>query len=135
MEVSADGFKDELKNRTALLGASGDRRPDPLEPAPSSFAPRALGYVSVDDHEANRLLGQVVGRLEAGCRDKPDVACTVFPKATSEIGRLRCAGHVHDGRSTQRLAQQFQRGCERLSSCFAHLKAVRDRPGGSNSPR
>ena len=32
MEVRADGFKDELKNRTALLGASGDRRPDPFEP-------------------------------------------------------------------------------------------------------
>ena len=58
MEVGADGFEEELKNRSALLGASGDRRPDPLEPAPSSFAPRALGYVSVDDHEANRLLGQ-----------------------------------------------------------------------------
>ena len=86
MEVSADGFKDELKNRTALLGASGDGRPDPLEPAPPGFAPRALGYVPVDDHEANRLLGQVVGRLDAGCRDKPDVARAVFPKAASEIG-------------------------------------------------
>src|SRR4051794_12095920 len=104
MEVRANGFKDELENRTALLGASGDRRPDPLEPAPSCFAPRALGDVSVDDHEANRSLGQVVGRLDAGSRDKPDVARTVFPKAASEIGRLRRAGHVLDGHTTPRPA-------------------------------
>ena len=71
MEVGSDGFKEELKNRTALLGASGDCRPDPLEPAPSSFASRALGYVSVDDHEANRLLGQIVGRLDAASWPTP----------------------------------------------------------------
>src|SRR4051794_33979624 len=100
MEIRTDGFEEELKDRTALLGASGDRRPDPLQPAASGFASRALGYVSVDDHEANRLLGQIVGRLDAGGRDESDVACTVFPKATSEIGRVRCVGHVLDGCST-----------------------------------
>jgi len=73
MEASADGFEEEVKNRTALLCASGDDHPDPLEPALASFATRTLGYVSVDDDEAYRLLRQIVGRLDAGRCYESDV--------------------------------------------------------------
>ena len=80
MEAGADGFEEEIENRATLLGASGDYRPDPLEPALASFATRTLGYVPVDDYEANRLLRQIVGRLDAGCCYKPDVTPPCFLK-------------------------------------------------------
>ena len=122
MEAGTDGFEEEIKNRATLLGASGDDRPDPLEAMLASFTSRALGYVSVDDHEANRLLGQIVGRLDARRCYKPDVTRTVFLEATGEICRLRCTGHALDGCSTQRLAKEFQRGCERLG--FGEVAAM-----------
>ena len=114
MEASADGFEEEVENRTALLCAGGDDRPDPLEPAPASFATRTLGYVSVDDDEANCLLRQIVGRLDAGRCYESYVIRPMFFEATGKIGRLDCARDIHDGCSTQRLAKEFQRGCERL---------------------
>ena len=114
MEAGADGFEEEIENRATLLGASGDYRPDPLEPALASFATRTLGYVPVDDYEANCLLRQIVGRLDAGCCYEPDVTRAVFLEATGKICRLGCARDILDGCSTQRFASNFQRGGERL---------------------
>ena len=51
---------EKVEHATALLDAGGDHRPDSLTPALARFAARALGDASVDDHEANRLFGQVV---------------------------------------------------------------------------
>ena len=114
MEAGADGFEEEIEYRATLLSARGDYRPDPLEPALASFATRTLGYVAVDDYEANRLLRQIVGRLDARCCYEPDVTRAVFLEATGKIRRLGCARDILDGYSTQRLASNFQRGGERL---------------------
>ena len=114
MEAGADGFEEKIEDRATLLGASGDNRPDPLEPAPTGFATRTLGYVSVDDYKANRLLRQIVGRLDTGCCYEPDVTRAVFLEATGKIRRLGCARDTLDGCLTQRFASNFQPGSERL---------------------
>ena len=124
MEAGADRFQKEIENRAPLLGASRDYRPDPLEPAPACFASRTLGYVPVDDHEANRLFRQIVGWLDAGRGYEPDVTRAVFREATSKILRLGCAGNILDGCLTQRFASNFQRGGKRLRR---HEVAAMDR--------
>ena len=78
------------------------------------FAPRSLGDVPVDDHKANGLLGQVIGRLDAGRRDKPDVPRAVFLEATGKVFRLGCGRNVFDGCSAQHVAENLQRGGDRL---------------------
>ena len=114
MEAGANGFEKEIENRATLLGAGRDDCPDPFEPALASFASRSLRYMSVDDHEANGLLGQIVGRLDAGRCDKPDVTLAVFLEATGEVPRLRRAWDVLDGCLTQHVAENLQRGRDRL---------------------
>ena len=50
---------------------------------------------------------RVVGRLDAGCRDEPDVACAVFLKRRARFAASDVPGTSLTARSTQRLAQQF----------------------------
>jgi hypothetical protein len=69
------------------LGASSDDRADPFEPAQTRFASRSLGDVPVDDYEANALLGQVIGLLDTGRRDKPAVTLAVLLEATGKVPR------------------------------------------------
>ncbi len=55
------------------LHAGGDHRPDTLAPLSADFAAGALGHATVDDHEANRLFSQIVGRFDSGRGDKLEV--------------------------------------------------------------
>ena len=70
--MSMNRVQKKLKDRTVLLGAGGNDRPNPLAPAAAGLAPRPLGNAPVDHHEANRLFGQVVGRLDARRGDEPE---------------------------------------------------------------
>ena len=54
----------ELKDLATLLGAGGDRRPDPFAPPAAFLASRPLRDVPVDHDEANRLFCQVIRRVD-----------------------------------------------------------------------
>ncbi len=99
-----DRFQQELEHRSALLRARGDGGPDPLAPAAPGFATRALRNPTINHHEANRLLRQIVRRLDARRGDEPKVGIAVLVEPFGQILRvlaLRNASgrHAKDFRS------------------------------------
>src|SRR5262249_4153451 len=68
----------EAVGRPALLAAGGDHRPHPLTEAPAALASRPLGDVPVDHHEADRLLRQVIRRLDPRRSHEREVRRPVF---------------------------------------------------------
>ena len=58
-ELRMNRVQEKLKNRTTLLGAGGDDRPDPFAPAAAGFAARPSGDMPVNHHKADRLLGEI----------------------------------------------------------------------------
>ncbi len=83
------------KDRTTLLDASGDHRPDAFAPAAAFFASRPLRDVPVNDDEANRLLRQVIGRVDTRRRDEAEVRFPVFAEPFGQVAcmfRVRHAG-------------------------------------------
>ena len=56
------------EHRPSLLTARRHHRPDPLTPPVAALAPRPLRDQAVDHHEPDRLLRQVVRRLQPGRR-------------------------------------------------------------------
>jgi hypothetical protein len=78
VNAGAFAFEEEIENRTTLLGAGYDDRPDSFEPALASFASRSSSDVPVDHHESNGLLGQVVRRLDPARCDKSDGSLAAF---------------------------------------------------------
>jgi hypothetical protein len=63
---------------------------------------------------ANGFRGYVVGRLGAGRYDKLDVAGDVVLEAAGKASRLGCARNVFDGCSAEHIAQNLERGGDRL---------------------
>ena len=91
--MSLNRVQQELKDRATLLGAGGDHRPDPLAPAAAFLAPRPLGDLPVDHHEANRLFGQVVRRLDARRGDEAEVRFPVLAEPFRQVlGVFRVLG-------------------------------------------
>ena len=76
---------EKVEHAAALLDAGGNHCPDALAPALARFATRALSDTPVDDHKADRLFGQVIGRLDAGCGDESEVGLTVLAKPVGQI--------------------------------------------------
>ena len=66
LEVRLDGGHQEVEHRTALLRTARHHRPDPFAPALPDRAAGALGQAAMDSHEADGLLGQVVGGFHVG---------------------------------------------------------------------
>jgi len=83
--MSFDRFQQEREDRAALLRARGDGHPDVLASSAAGFTVRALGDAAVDHHEADRLLGQVVGRLDAGGGDELEVGFAVFLEPHGQV--------------------------------------------------
>ena len=75
-------------HRQILQRAGRDYRPDALAPTVPALTPRPLRDVPIDHHKAERLLRQVVGRLDPRCRDEGEVG---RPMLTQALGH-RLAG-------------------------------------------
>jgi len=92
--VGVDGVDEGFVDRSALLAAGRDQGPDALAPLLAAPAAGGLGDAPVDHHEADRLLGEVVGRLDAGRGDKAEIRLTVVAKTLGDVlrfGRVRHA--------------------------------------------
>ena len=87
-EVGLKRLAKVLIQRPTPLAARRTRRPYPLAPLPTPLPPRALRDPSVDHHEPQRLLRQVVGRLYPRRRDEAKVALTVLAKSLCQVARL-----------------------------------------------
>src|SRR5271154_3626945 len=74
-----------LEHRTPLSRTRRDYRPDPLTPAPSSFAARPLRDVPIDDHKPDRLLSHIVRRFQSWRRDKPEITFAMLPEPFGEV--------------------------------------------------
>jgi hypothetical protein len=72
---------------TALL-ASCNCRSNAFAPNPTLFATRALRHLSVENHEANRLLGQVVCGVDARRGDELEKCMVVFAKPPCHVPSL-----------------------------------------------
>src|SRR3954471_16305652 len=73
------------EHRSSLLAARRDRRPDPLAPAVAAVAPRPLRDQAVDHHEPDRLLRQVVRRLDPRLREEAEVALAMHLEPLRQV--------------------------------------------------
>ena len=90
--MSPEGFLQKLHRIPARLFAGGDCCPDALAPLAAVFAARALRNFPVQDHEANCLFGQIVGRVDAGRGDEVEESFAVLAKPTCHVLRLARRG-------------------------------------------
>ena len=61
VKVSLDGLEDKRKRRASLQRAGRDHGPEAFVGAAAVGTASALGDMAVDDHEADRLFGDVTG--------------------------------------------------------------------------
>ena len=78
----------EVEGRLILLGAGGRHGPDAFAPALAVWAACALRHFSIDDHEADRSLGEVVRRLNAGGGDESEVGVAVLAETIGHVLRF-----------------------------------------------
>ena len=114
-----------MVDRAGLLGAGGHGGPGPLAIVPPLRAAGALGHVTVDDHETNGLLGQVVGRIDRPLRlprrpghgDEPEVGLSMQAEAVGQVlGLVALRGALAHGE--QFVPRLFQGP---LEACRVHL--------------
>ena len=91
MEVSLHGLEDKRKRRASLQCAGGDHGPETFTGAAAVDTAGTLGDMAVDDHEPDRLFGDVVGRVHAGGGDEREVRLSVLAKALGHVLRLASA--------------------------------------------
>ena len=77
--------RQELEHGSALPGVGGDGGPNTLAPAAAGFTPRPLGDTPVDYHKADRLLGQIVGQLDARRDDETEVCLAMLAGMCGQI--------------------------------------------------
>ena len=90
-EVGEDRLVQEVEGGLVPLGAGGGGRPDAFAPALAGVAAGALGDFSVDDHEADRPLGEVVRRLNPRFPrggDELEVGVAVLAETAGQVLRL-----------------------------------------------
>lgn len=92
---------EEMEGRSALLWTSGEDRPDSLAPTLTCLATCALRDQAVDDDETYRLLGEIVGRLDARRRDETNVAFAMLFEAISKVVRLGRSWNAVNGGGPQ----------------------------------
>src|SRR4051812_6494904 len=80
MEVGLDRRMQVPEHRTPLLGTRRDHRPNPLTPAVPCRAPRPLRDHTVEHHEPDGLLRQVVRRPQPRRRHEPEITLPVLLK-------------------------------------------------------
>ena len=112
LKEGGDGFFQESKHVAADLCAGGDRCPNAFEPALAGVAARTLSDLSVDDHEADGLFGEIVGWFEAGSGDEAEVAGAVLVKAFGEVLGFFGAGHAIDNFGPELITSILQSGDE-----------------------
>ena len=108
------GTLDKIEDGSALLGAGGDGGPDAFAPALAGWAARALGDPPIDHHETDCLLGQVVGRFDAGGAgggDEAEVGVAVLAETVGHVLRLGGPRRMLGG-AQQILARLFEGALE-----------------------
>ena len=79
--MRVDRLAEKQEGRSSLGGAGCHRRPDALAPPLAARTASALSDAPIDHHEADGLLGQVIGGLYARRRDEPEVGLGVILEA------------------------------------------------------
>ena len=80
-----------------MLRTSRDHCPDPFAPAVSLFTPCPLRDQTVDHHEPDRLLRQVVGRLHSRGRDEPEITLPMLLEPPRQVATVFIRRHVAPG--------------------------------------
>src|SRR5712692_8629465 len=99
---------EKREDATAGLGTCRHDRPDAFKPTLARGAARALRHLAIDHHETNRLLGQVVGWLDAGGRDETQVTFAVLLESFGQIVSLWRVRHAPDDFRPKLVAGVFQ---------------------------
>ena len=79
---------EKLKDIDAPLRTGGNDRPDPFAPLTPRGTARPLGDATINDHEANRLFGQIIGRFDVRGGDELKVLSPVLLKAGRQVLRV-----------------------------------------------
>src|SRR6478672_8112846 len=103
-----------LKHRSPLLRARRDYGPDPFAPAVSLFTPCPLRDQTVDHHEPDGLLRQVVGRLHSRRRDEPEITLPMLLEPLRKVATVLRRGHVVRATSQHRGPRCFKLALELL---------------------
>jgi len=121
VKVGAHGGKDELEGGPALHRAGADHGPEAFAGLASLEAARALRDAPVDDDEAHGLLGEVVGRADAGRGDELEVGLAVLAEAVGHIEGfaleflavgVQARGHIAQRHLQDVVAGLFERALE-----------------------
>jgi hypothetical protein len=118
------GIQQEFENRPTLLGASGSHRPDAFAQSAAFLAPRPLSNPPVDDHKANRLFGQIVGRLDPRRGHEAEVCRAMLAKALGQVAGVFRVRHAGRARPEHLFPCRFQRlpkpRCRQLLAAVDH---------------
>lgn len=106
------------------LPASRDCRPDRLTPPATLFAARPLRDFSIEHNESNRLFGQIVGRVDARCRNELKERVAVVAEPLRHVSCFSGIGHPPG-----RLSAQFvsRRGQAAINRSLGKLVAAMER--------
>ena len=103
----ADSLVKEFKDAALLLSAGGDGGPDSLTPLLSSLTASSLRDMAIQHDKADGLLGQIIVRPKAWCRDKSKTGFPVLAEASCHVlGRFVFRGV--QARNRQIIAGLFQ---------------------------
>ena len=119
-EIGDDRVVEKLKRGAALLGTSGQDRPDALAPPTASFSSRPLRDLAVDGEEPDLPLGAVVGRFDAWRFQKSEVGVAVIAEPLGDV--LGLADRRRSPRYRQYVATRFRR--RTLPALTGHLLAT-----------
>ncbi len=120
LELGGDGGGEEVKRRVTLLRAGLYDRPDPFAPPLADRAARALRDPPMDGHEANRLFGQIVGRLDVWLADETEVTVQIVGESIRHVARFARPRQLHDGVGDEPVAN----GDERSPETFARGERI-----------
>ena len=103
---------EKVEDAAARLGTSCHDRPDAFEPTLTGGAARALRHLAINHHKTNRLLGQVVGWLDAGGRDETQITFAMLLETFDQIVGLFRVGHAPDDLRPKLVAGALQSDLE-----------------------
>ncbi len=91
--MGEERFLKKLHQVAPGLFAGRDRCPNALAPIAALFATSALRDFAIENHEPNRLFGQIIGRIDARRGDELEERRAVLAKPPCHISCLARRGH------------------------------------------
>ena len=125
-EMTRHTFDQEVERAAALLFAGHHRGIDPLKSSAARFAPRSLGPSPMDCHETDRLLSQIVRKIDRRVTDGAEVVLEMPIETLRHVRRMPAVRLLHRRIPNDRIANPLRGLPERRF--VGELISTGDRP-------